>query len=59
MMDIDRSLENINHAFDIILLTPEEFERDKYIPGTIARYAYKEGKLLYYDREKRIKRKIA
>jgi len=34
-------------ASDIMILTPEEFERDSHIPGTIARPARKEGKVLY------------
>lgn len=37
----------IDYAFDIITLTQEEFERDKNYPGTIARYASKEGVVLY------------
>ena len=34
-------------AFDIIAVTPEEYNRDKNIPGTIARYASKEGIIIY------------
>ncbi|OIP75966.1 MAG: hypothetical protein AUK07_00475 [Parcubacteria group bacterium CG2_30_36_21] len=37
----------LNHAFDVIILTEKEFERDKKYPGTIARYATKEGIILY------------
>jgi len=37
----------INYAFDVIILSNEEFERDKKYPGTVARYASKEGILLY------------
>lgn len=37
----------LNYAFDVIILTEEEFERDKKYPGTIARYATKEGIILY------------
>jgi len=37
----------INYAFDVIILTKEEFERDKKYPGTVARYATKEGIILY------------
>ncbi|MHB1686589.1 MAG: nucleotidyltransferase domain-containing protein [Ignavibacteriaceae bacterium] len=48
LMDQMRSLLlPINYAFDVILLTGEEFERDKKYPGTIARYASKEGIILY------------
>ena len=44
---IDASLEGLKLARDIIVLSEEEFESDKNIPGTIARYAFKEGKILY------------
>jgi uncharacterized protein len=44
---MDRALRGNGIARDIILLTPEEFERDKNIPGTIARPAMIEGKVLY------------
>lgn len=45
--EIDRSLRGLGIARDIVVLTREEFERDKHIPGTIARPAWLEGKLLY------------
>lgn len=45
--EIDRSLRGLRLARDIVVLTPEEFERDKLIPGTIARPAYLEGRILY------------
>jgi len=32
---------------DIVLLNKEEFEEDKNIPGTIARPAWQEGRILY------------
>lgn len=41
------ALLSINYAFDVIILSNEEFERDKKYPGTVARYASKEGILLY------------
>jgi predicted nucleotidyltransferase len=53
MTDMDRALGGLGIAKDIVVLTPEEFEEDKDIPGTIARYAAKEGKLLYERKEKR------
>jgi hypothetical protein len=34
-------------ATDVIILTPEEFERDRQIPGTVARPAWREGRVLY------------
>ncbi len=45
--EIDRSLRGLRIARDIVVLTPEEYERDKLIPGTIARPAFLEGTLLY------------
>ncbi len=44
---MDRALWGLRLARDIIVLTPEEFERDRQIPGTIARPASLEGKILY------------
>jgi len=53
MTEMDRALGGMGIAKDIVILTPEEFQEDKDIPGTIARYAAKEGKLLYERKEKR------
>jgi uncharacterized protein len=47
MHEMDEELMEISYAFDIIVLTTKEFEIDRNIPGTIARYASKEGKVLY------------
>ena len=47
MLEMDRALNGLDLARDIIILTPEEFERNRHIPGTIARPAWKEGKVLY------------
>ena len=47
MVAMDRALRGIDIARDIVILTIEEFERDKEIPGTIARPAWLEGKTLY------------
>jgi len=47
MLDMYDVLDNMKVAKDIIILTPEEFEIDRQIPGTIARPAWKEGKTLY------------
>jgi len=44
MVEMDRSLRGLGLARDVVVLSPEEFERDKEIPGTIARPAWKEGK---------------
>ena len=45
--EIDRSLRGLRIARDIVVLTPDEYERDKLIPGTISRPAFLEGKVLY------------
>ena len=42
-----RSLNGVGIASDVVVLTPEEYETDKLIPGTIARPAWLEGKVLY------------
>ncbi len=47
MLEMDRALRGLGLARDIVVLTPEEFELDREIPGTIARPASKEGKVLY------------
>ncbi|MFZ2146970.1 MAG: nucleotidyltransferase domain-containing protein [Sedimentisphaerales bacterium] len=47
MLKMDRALDGLDNAFDVLILTPEEFRRDSLIPGTVGRYAYKEGKVLY------------
>jgi len=44
---MDRSLSGLRLARDIFVLTPEEFERERLIPGTIARPAWLEGRVLY------------
>jgi uncharacterized protein len=47
MVDMRRVLDKLEYAFDVIVLTREEFERDRKIPGTVGRYASKEGKVIY------------
>lgn len=47
MVAMDRALKGLGIARDIIVLTPEEFELDRQIPGTIARPAWLEGRILY------------
>jgi predicted nucleotidyltransferase len=47
MVAMDRALKGLPIARDIMVLSPEEFERDRHIPGTVARPAWKEGKVLY------------
>ena len=47
MVAMDRALKGLGIARDVIVLTPEQFEVDRHIPGTIARPAWLEGKVLY------------
>ena len=47
MVAMDRALRGLPLARDIIVLSPEEFERDRHIPGTVARPASLEGQVLY------------
>lgn len=47
MHEIDTALNGFRLAKDILILTPSEFEISKNIPGTIARSAFQEGKVLY------------
>jgi predicted nucleotidyltransferase len=46
-LEMERSLNGMRLPRDIILLTPDEYEIDKDIVGTIAWPAYREGRILY------------
>ncbi len=45
--EIDRVLSDRDMPLDLIVITPEQFERDRNLIGTIVRPAVREGKLLY------------
>jgi predicted nucleotidyltransferase len=47
IFNMDKSLEGLRLARDIVILTDKEYQKDSRIPGTIARYASREGKILY------------
>jgi predicted nucleotidyltransferase len=47
IFNMDKSLEGMRLPRDIVILTDKEYKKDSRIPGTIARYASKEGKILY------------
>jgi predicted nucleotidyltransferase len=47
LAEMYRELRDSGIVEKIVLLTPEEFERDQHIPGTIAHTAAQKGKLLY------------
>jgi predicted nucleotidyltransferase len=53
MAQMDGALRGLRIAKDIIVLTPAEFEEDKEIPGTTARYVSQEGRLLYERKRQR------
>ncbi len=52
MAEMDRALWGLAMARDIVILTPDEFEEDKDIPGTIARYVSREGRVLYEQKRR-------
>src|SRR4030067_251015 len=39
MVKMNSILGELDYAFEVVILTSEEFERDSRIPGTIGRYA--------------------
>jgi len=47
VLEMDRALWGMRLARDMVLLTPEEYERGRQIPVTIARYASLEGRVLH------------
>lgn len=47
MVEMDRALRGLRADIDVVILTPEEFELDRQIVGTIARPAATEGRILY------------
>ena len=47
MIEMNRTLDNVAHAVDLLILRPDEYEQEKHIPGTIARYAGQEGRVIY------------
>ena len=47
MVEMNRTLDNVAHAVDLLILRPDEYDQEKHIPGTIARYAGQEGRVIY------------
>lgn len=45
--EIDRILSDRDVPLDLIVITPEQFERDRNLIGTLVRPAVREGKILY------------
>jgi hypothetical protein len=48
-VEMHRAVTGLGLPKDIIILTAEEFERKRKIPGTIAYPADREGKVLYAE----------
>ena len=46
-VEMDRVLRGLDLPRDIVVMTPEEFEVDRQIPGTVARPASLQGRVLY------------
>lgn len=46
-MEIDRALADRDVPLDLVVLTPEEYEKQRGIVGTIARPAAEEGQVVY------------
>jgi predicted nucleotidyltransferase len=47
MVEMDRAIASFKKPVDIIIQTADEYDINRLIPGTIARYAFLEGKILY------------
>lgn len=47
MVAMDRAMKGLNIARDIMVLSPKEFESNRFISGTVARGAWLQGKILY------------
>jgi predicted nucleotidyltransferase len=46
-VEIELELHGIRIPIDVIVVTPEDVERGRSIPGTVIRPALREGKVLY------------
>jgi len=44
---VDLALSDRTFALDVVVMTPQQFERQKNVVGTVAREAWQEGKVLY------------
>ncbi len=51
MVEMNRALDDVQHAVDVMILTPAEYEMEKRIPGTIARHAGGHGRIVYEEPE--------
>ena len=46
-VEMERALAGVGLPKDLVLVTPEEMERDRRLPGTLIRPALQEGIVLY------------
>lgn len=46
-LQVRLALHDIRLPKDVVVVTPDQFERQREIPGTIVRPAFLEGKMLY------------
>ena len=46
-MEMNRLLWGLKLPCDILVFTPQEYEQEQQYSGTVARYAAREGKVLY------------
>ena len=49
-LEMDRALDGIEQAFDLVIRTPAQFEDNRRFAGYVDRHAAKEGKVLYEAR---------
>lgn len=47
MLEMDRTIASFKAPVDIVIQTADEYRTECQIPGTISRYAFLEGKVLY------------
>lgn len=47
VLRMDRALRGLRLARDIVVMTPEEFDCERLIPGSVAPPAWIDGKVLY------------
>ena len=53
LLEMYRELGGLEFGCDLVLLSEEEYETDRCVPGTVARPADREGKVLY-ERPRRL-----
>jgi len=58
MSEMSGEIDRLGFSKDIVVLTPDEYEVDKNIPGTIARYVAKEGRVLCERKRRRGQKEI-